>query len=112
MPFTTASLLERAREILQDDAGTRYTDSQLLLHARDAVVLVRTLRPDLFVGSYATPLPTSFTVDDTVNLPDQFFVATAEYVAGMAEMRDDEFAVDGRAMTFRTQLTKKLVTGT
>lgn len=46
-----------------------------------------------------------------VPLPDQFFSALVYYVAGRAELRDDEFAVDGRAMTLAGALKSKLIQG-
>lgn len=111
MARTVQAVLNRAAEVLNDVAFVRYTQAELLQHVVDAVTLARSVRPDLFVGQYATPLPDTLAVGDTLPLPDQFFAPLALYVAGMAELRDDEFAVDGRAMTISQALSKKLVAG-
>ena len=111
MARTVQAVVTRVREILQDKEGERYTTPQLLAHTVDAIVCARAVRPDLFVASYQTPLPDTLDTTDTLPLPDQFFVAVCAYVAGAAELRDDEFAVDGRAMTLVESLNKKLVSG-
>lgn len=111
MARTVQAVLTRAAEVLNDESFVRYTQAQLLQHVVDAVVHARSVRPDLFVGQYQNTLPDSLQTTDTLPLPDQFFAAVALYVAGMAELRDDEFAVDGRAMTIQQALTKKLVAG-
>lgn len=111
MARTVQAVLVRAREILNDDAGDRYTDDQLCSYVVDATVEARTIRPDLFVGQYGTPLPDTLLPADPFPLPDQFFAAVGEYVVACAELRDDEWAVDGRAATLRQTLQKKLTTG-
>ena len=111
MARTVQQLYNRAREILQDDAGTRYTDAQLQMHLLDALLAVRSTRPDLFINGYETPLPDSLATTDTLPVPDNLFAAIGNYVAGAAELRDDEFAVDGRAMTLASMLSKKLISG-
>jgi hypothetical protein len=111
-------LLARVRQVLQDlDAeGYRYPTGDLIGYLNDAVLEAYRLRPDLFVGRYAQNLPqVDPTAPDftTVDFPltNSCFVATVNYVAGRAEIRDDEYAVDGRAMTFLTAFTKTLMGG-
>lgn len=111
MARTCQRVVDRASEILQDVSNTRYSISEMLNHIVDAIVAIRAVRPDIFVDSYATPLPDSLGVGDLLPVPDQYFTAICYYVAGCCELRDDEFAVDGRAMTLRESLVKKLVTG-
>ncbi len=111
MARTVQAVLNRAREILQDIDATRYPDAELTAHVVDAIVQARYVRPDLFVADYQTPLPDSLLPSDILPISDQFFAAVAYYVSGCAELRDDEFAVDGRAMTLREALVKKLVSG-
>lgn len=110
MARTVQQVLDRAWEILQDD-GTRYPEAELCAHVVDAVQQVRSVRPDIFVGAYAAALPDTLTVAQALPIPDQFFASVSQYVAGMAELRDDEFAIDGRAMMMKETLTKKLVSG-
>lgn len=113
MARTVGNLLTQAREILNDSAGERYTTAQLVSYLNDAVQEARSLRPDLFIGAYDVPI-VDLTASDTAEdfpLTHQFFVAAMYYVTGRAELRDDEFAVDGRAMTLMQALKSKLVQG-
>lgn len=111
--YTGQRAIDRAREILQDAAGVRYTTAQLVAYLNEGIVSARRVRPDLFVGAYSTPL-TQFTEATLANLlptPDSIFVGLAQYIAGRAELRDDEFAVDGRAMTMEARLDRVLLQG-
>lgn len=105
------AVTDRVQQLLNDARGVRYPLDQLRGYVVDAVVEARSVRPDLFVGEYAVPLPDTLEQDDPLPLPDQFFAAVCMYVAGIAELRDDEFAVDGRAMTLQQMFARKLTTG-
>lgn len=111
--YTGARAIERAREILQDAAGIRYPDAQLVAYLNEGIVAVRRVRPDIFIGQYTTPVPqiTEATLTSPLPTPDSLFQGLAEYIAGRAELRDDEFAVDGRAMILREQLQRVLLQG-
>lgn len=111
MARTVQAVIDRVSVLLQDEDNVRYTVPQLRGHIVDAIVEARTVRPDLFVGEYTVPLPDDLEPADTLPVPDQFFAAIAMYVAGMAELRDDEFAIDGRAITLQSMYAKKLTTG-
>lgn len=106
--------INEARAILQDTdsaSGYRYSDADLLGYVRDAVNVARALRPDIFIGQYATPVPETYALSDPFPLPLFYYTPTCQYIAGRAELRDDEFAVDGRAMTFAGRLESVLVKG-
>lgn len=77
----------------------------------DAIVEARSVRPDLFVGGYLSATPQVTVVGNAIPLPDQFFVSLVYYITGRAELRDDEFAVDGRAMTLAGAFKSKLIQG-
>ena len=111
MARTCQRVIDRVVEILKDEAHVRYTETQILNHIVDAITQIRAVRPDVFVASYATPLPDSLSPATPLPVPDQYFAGICYYVAGSCELRDDEFAVDGRAMTLRDALVKKLVSG-
>lgn len=111
MARLVSHLLGRVREILQDQDGTRYPQTELLGYMGDAVIEARSIRPDLFVGRYATPIVDVTDPAAAFPLPDQFFPAVCFYVAARAELRDDEFAVDGRAAMLLSTLGKKLIAG-
>lgn len=114
-----SDLLARVRAVLQDQdqTGYRYPTSDLVGYLNDAVFETRRLRPDIFIGKFRTR-PTDISTVPNVDystiefpLPDQCFVAVVDYVAGRTELRDDEFAVDGRAMTLISSLSTKLMGG-
>ena len=111
MARTVQAAVDRALEILQDEQAIRYPRAQLRNYVVDAIVEARSVRPDLFVASYQTPLPGSLNEGDTIPLPDQFFNTICYFLAGKAELRDDEFANDGRAMTLLKSFTQKMVSG-
>lgn len=112
MPRTIDDALRDARVILQDTAGDRYSDEDLISDMNSAISMTKMLRPDAFILGEALP---EFTVAD-VNaspatdfpLPDVFYQSFVYYLAGNAELRDDEFAVDNRAMTLLTAYRRNL----
>lgn len=115
---SVADLLTRVRVVLQDQDqdAYRYPTSDLVGYLNDSVLEARRLRPDLFLGRYRESPPqipyalTDYTVQ-AFPLPDSVFTAAVDYVAGRAEMRDDEFAVDGRATSFVNSFSQKLMGG-
>jgi hypothetical protein len=112
---TVADAVKQAREILLDTdavSGYRYSDEDLLVYVWDAVQQAYSLRPDIFIGQYTTPLPASYQLTDAFPLPNKLFAATSTYMAGRCELRDSEFSLDGRAMTFIAALTAALLKGT
>jgi hypothetical protein len=111
MARKVSDVVVRAREVLQDEEGVRYSTGSLISHLLDALHTCRTLRPDLFLGKFGAPLPDTLSENDPLPVPDHLFSAISLYVAGMAELRDDEFAIDNRAMTLSSLLSKKLITG-
>jgi hypothetical protein len=112
MARTVQDAVTRVQQLLQDTDAVRYpVATDILPWFVDAMHTARSVRPDLFVANYGATIPDAFVLGDTFPLPDQFFVATVEYIAGNLELRDDEFAVDGRAVTLKQSLTKKLVSG-
>lgn len=100
MAFTAQSVADVARLPLNDDDKVRYTDAELLTYINSAYLMLRRLRPDLFVGSYTT-LPASLALAD--NFPgscDVYQPAIADYVTARAESKDDEHVVRERAQAF------------
>jgi hypothetical protein len=115
MPKSIDQALVDARVILNDTAGDRYTDADLISDMNSAISMTKMIRPDAFVLGEALP---EFTVADLGQvpetdfpLPEIFYQSFVYYLAGNAELRDDEFAVDGRAMTLLAAYRRNL-TGT
>lgn len=106
-----SDVLDRAYDDLQDAERVRYAEASLLRYIHDGVTHARSVRPDLFIGSLTTPIAAITSSTQTVPLPDWCTAALAWYVVGRAEVRDDEFAVDGRAASLIGALTQKLVQG-
>lgn len=108
---TGTALLNEARVLLQDefddpslpDDSThtyRYETSSLVDLINNALGEAERLRPDLFLGTFASTSTalTTGTVDTwTFPIPMTFWQPTVNYVVGMAQARDDEFSKDSRA---------------
>lgn len=116
MPKSIDQALVDARVILNDAAGARYTDDDLISDLNSAISMTKMLRPDVFILGEALP---EFTTADLglptatdFPLPEIFYQSFIYFLAGNAELRDDEFAVDNRAMTllsvYRRNLTGNL----
>ena len=112
MPKTVDNALTDARVILKDTAGDRYTDEELVSDFNSAISMTKMLRPDVFQLGEALP---EITVADLNQapatdfpLPEIFYQSFVYYLAGNAELRDDEFAVDQRAMTLLAAYRRNL----
>lgn len=117
MPKSIDDALTDARVILNDTDGDRYTDDQLVSDLNNALSMTKMLRPDVFKLGEALPEFTSadlgvLPTPTDFPLPEIFYQSFVYYLAGNAELRDDEFAVDNRAMTllsaYRRNLTGNL----
>jgi len=111
MAYKVQDVVDRALVILQDAKMVRYTEPQLLALVNDAIELAYDTRPDLRVGQYGTPFTPLTALTQDFPLPSRFVSPVADYVAGRAELRDDEFALDGRAMALSGVLTRVLLSG-
>lgn len=93
-----SSLIIEAREHIQDlVAPYRYSDDALVRYLNTGVQLARTDRPDYFLAELTTPL-TSYALNSTLAVDSQLEPLLVYFIAGSAELRDDEFAEDSRAM--------------
>lgn len=93
---TMQDVIDEARVILKDAAKVRYTDASLLKIANYALFEAYRVRPDLRFASIGTN-PTAAAIGDTFPLTPQYEPLVSNYVAARAELRDDEYSVDGRA---------------
>ena len=119
---TLNDLISEVRMHLQDTRPTvqRYTDAELVALTNSAFRRAKSLRPDLFLSSLDAPrieVPTYTTADLLLPVPlefpleEQFFLPIVFLAVGLAQLRDDEFAVDGRAATMLTNAEKQLIGG-
>lgn len=104
---TFQNIIDNARVDLQDVAGTRYTDAQLIGYANDGIQEMYRYRPDFRLGSY-TAAVTTYVAADTLPIPDQYRMLLTNYLVFRAEVRDDEYSVDGRAAAFLVRFEKEL----
>ena len=100
---TFQNVMDDARVLLNDEITAlnpdpRYTEAQLMSYARSALIEARRVRPDLFL-SYLTTSFAAYTASSTIPISDDYLLPLVDYVVHRAELRDDEFAVDGRSAT-------------
>lgn len=105
MARTVGEVLVSAGQSLNDEDGTRYTEAERIGFVVDALNTVRTVRPDLFIGAFSTPIG-ALTTASTLPIDDQFFRAIVDYVVSRCSIKDDEAINTGRA-----ELTAKLGAG-
>lgn len=106
-----STLITHARMLLQDTVEPyRYTDQSMLGIINECMLEARRVRPDLFLGRLREDLDFVDTTGDDLPLKQQFFGPMLNFLVGRAEMRDDEFANDKRAITlysaFHASMTK------
>lgn len=108
-------LMDLVRALLQDRESRqyRYSDADLIALLNRGVEECYRLRPDAFVGLYDQSLPsyatTDITAQTTIDLPAIVVGSLEYYVAGHAELRDDEHVTDGRAATLIADYRRKLI---
>ena len=109
---TYEDLVTEAREFAQDSlAPFRNTDSFYLNHLNRGLQEIGRIRPDAFYELFdANDLNIPNIVDDddaeapnydwstTFQIDGMFYAPLLAYMQGVAEVQDDEFTVDGRAM--------------
>jgi hypothetical protein len=98
MIYTAQQLVDHARIPLQDNAKVRYTDAVLLTYLNDAVRLTLKNRPDLFIGNWAAFDGADLTLTDPVPIPALYRSAVSDYIAGRAELTDDEYSENNRSV--------------
>lgn len=134
MAKTWQNVIDEARVILKDEQSPfRYTSTVLLAKLNRGLQELARLRPDAFWDYFTVDdvlVPEVVTVDadpddDTdeldeaedgqialsadFTLPMMFYAPLVYWVTGSAELVDDEFTEDGRAMMLMTQFKAMLV---
>ena len=114
MAYTVGEIIDQARALLndQDDDSYRYTDTVMYSALNKSLSEARRARADLFLSVDGTPpqfLPED--VAEPFPLGDMYVAPIVEYISGYAELRDDEYTVDGRAMALITAFTVAMTGG-
>lgn len=121
-PKLIDDVITEARETIGDSVEPfRYPTAMLMGFLNTALRELYRYRPDAFIGNFVqgvlsyNPVPTydvtdlgtdtSFPADDRV-----FFNPVVFFVAGRAELSDDEFSDQGRAMTLMQSFRGMLIT--
>lgn len=109
MSRTVADVRKRVRGILKDTvAPLRYPDTDIIDAINDSLTEVRRVRPDLFLAK-KFKVPVLAVDTDVLPLEDWCFNAVVYFCVGNMMLRDDEFAVDGRALTLINKATAQLL---
>jgi hypothetical protein len=112
MSRTLGDLVNDARGILQDRVVPyRYSDADLYSHLNTALASARMVRPDLFLPSLRDGTPPMYGPGDAAKefpLEWQFAPSFVYFMAGRAELSDDEFAQDGRAVALMNKFITDL----
>lgn len=96
MAYTVQQVVDHARIPLNDVDKARYSDATLLTYFNDAILLVRKMRTDLFLGRWLT-LPSNLALTDTFPIDEMYYPLVADYITGRAEVIEDEYVDNGRA---------------
>jgi hypothetical protein len=110
---TVQDYVTTARTLLQDtvDSPYRYTNAELVMALNLAFMEVRRLRPDLVRNYLSSNLP-SFSetaMNAPVPLDAAYRPAILYYIAGHAQVRDDESQQDARATVFLNKFTAQML---
>jgi hypothetical protein len=84
-----------------EEGNYRYSDEDLLRYANDWLRNMRRDEPDLFLGAYTTPFA-AVTLESIFPLPAEYQPLCMAYVTSLAQARDDEHVLSGRAAQFYT----------
>jgi hypothetical protein len=107
---TVADYVRETRTLLQDVVPPyRYTDPELLSTLNMGMLEARKIRADLFLG--VASVPTYSAVDTTAVVMDQQYrVSFIYFMAGHAQLRDEEDTQDSRAAAFLAKFSSQLTT--
>jgi hypothetical protein len=114
MARTVGQVVEAARAVLQDEMQPyRYSTVQLCGYVSEAVGEARRLRPDMFHRTFRNTIPfyTANQVNEPLPISDMYFAQVVNYTVGRAELREDQFASDNRAMSLLAAFGVSLVGG-
>jgi hypothetical protein len=102
VPKTVEQIVAGARRILQDEVEPyRNPTDDLLSFLNNGLYELKRLRPDAWLGFYGKDLPeyadNSTDLASTIPVNAMFYQGLIYFISGYAELKDDEFTVDGRA---------------
>lgn len=118
---TIDDAINEARLIINDArVPFRYADTSMISHLNTALAEVYRYRPDAYIGNFTTAtlgsnsvtayatsdlgLNVAFPLDNRI-----FFSAVVAYIAGRAELSDDEFTDNSRAAIMLAAFRQNLI---
>jgi hypothetical protein len=101
-------VVDDARVPLNDEAKVRYGDDKLLRYANAGLRRIYTIRPDLRLGLYATPI-TDLALTDPFPLVEYYRQPLADFITFRAETVDDEHINSGRVNVFMQSFDQGLL---
>jgi hypothetical protein len=134
MAKTWANLITEVRVLLQDTDGDRWSDDVLLAKLNRALQELGRVRPDAFYDRWNVDeivIPEVFATDPTpdsdvtvfdpeedsdvpltaeIDIPMMFYPPLVYFVAASAELVEDEFTNDGRAITLMNEFKRMVLT--
>lgn len=106
---TVGKITDYARVLLQDTLEPfRYPTADLINNLNAGLLDARRLRPDLFLYT-PTDVPSYSATSEIVDIDQQYRMALVYYVAGQAQLRDEEDVTDARAAAFIDRFTTTLI---
>lgn len=113
--LTVNDILYQARLILQDTAAERYSDTNLLFALNFAISDMRRIRPDIIaLQGTVQDFPFNTTqLAQNVRVPvdDMYYAPLVAFVAGWAELADDEHVDSTRAGSLLQRFASQLMLG-
>jgi hypothetical protein len=95
---TIQTVIDNARQTLNDDDKVRWPDAECLTYAQDALDAMFYLRPDLFHGQFATIFDSeTLTLASVMPISDRFRRQVGDYIIFRCETKDEEAVLTGRS---------------
>lgn len=95
MARTVADVITSAAATMNDVDKVRYPEAEQIGFVVDALQMMRNVRPDLFIGMFATAIGT-LTTASPLPLEEQYFRPVVDYVIARCESKDAEHVESGR----------------
>ncbi len=107
---TVGEYVAEARVLLQDNMSPyRYSDTSMKMALALALLQMRKMRPDIFIGVTAPSLTPSSA--DTVSLPidEVYRLPLLNFMAGYVQLRDEEGGSEQRASMFMNAFATQIM---
>lgn len=112
---TIEDYITEVRDLLQDtvDSPYRYDNAALIRALNNGLLEIRRIRPDLMINYFDEGEIPQFETDDSeleedVPLDQMYRSALVYYIAGRAQLRDEENTQDARAAMFLNKFVNQL----